>query len=165
VDHLAPQEADLRLTLAGLYGFAGEHAAAIHQYDLWIEYHGVDNRLSFALGNRCGAEAMANVDLDRALEDCNKALKAIPKNAPVGASAAIIANRSMVYLRQGSLDSALADCDVALKLLPKQAAARYVRGMVELKKGLPQQGQADLAAAEAQEPGIAKLFAGLGLRP
>ena len=165
VDHLAPQEADLRLTLAGLYGSAGEHAAAIHQYDLWIEYHGEDNRLSFALGNRCGAEAMANVDLDRALEDCNKALKAIPKNAPVGASAAAIANRSMVYLRQGSLDSALADCDAALRLLPKLAEARYERGLVELRRGLKDQGRSDLAAAEAQEPGITKRFIGLGLTP
>ena len=93
VDRLAPQEADLRLTLAKLYGAAGEYAGAVHEYDLWIEYHPDDLRLSYALAGRCGAEAAANVDVDRALEDCNTALRSIPKPA----SAVAVSNRGLVY--------------------------------------------------------------------
>src|SRR6185312_6643990 len=165
VDHLAPEQADVRLALADLYYFAGAYAAAVHQYDLWTEYHGDDNRLSYALGSRCATEARANVDLDRALKDCNRSLRVMPENAPDGNQAMIIYNRGMVYLRQGMLDSALADWNEALKLRPKLAGARYARGIVELKKGMTDQGQADLAAAKAQQPDIAKRFASFGLKP
>jgi tetratricopeptide (TPR) repeat protein/predicted aspartyl protease len=165
VDRLAPQQADLRLTLADMYYSASAYAAAVHQYDLWTEYHGDDNRLSYALGNRCASEARADVDLDRALKDCNRSLRVMPKNAPDSDHASIICNRGMVYLRQGMLDSALADWDEALKLQPKLTEARYARGLVELKKGMTDQGQADLAAAKAQQPDIAKHFAIYGLKP
>jgi len=165
VDHLSPQEADLRLTLADLYYSAGAYAAAVHEYDLWTEYHRDDNRLYYALSSRCASEARANVDLDRALQDCNRSLRIMPKTAPAGAPATIISNRALVYLRQGNLDSALADCDAALKLQPKLSWARYTRGLVELKKGMTDQGHGDITAAEAEHPGIAKRFAGFGLNP
>jgi tetratricopeptide (TPR) repeat protein len=165
VDHFAPQQADLRLRLARLYGAAGEYAGAVHQYDLWIDYHARDIRLPYALSGRCGSEAAANVDVDRALADCNRALQLMDKSAPAIASAVATSNRGMVYLRQGRLDEALADFDAALKLQPKLPIARYARGLVELKKGMDGQGQTDLAAAEAQQPGLAKRLAAVGLKP
>ncbi|HZT00889.1 MAG TPA: tetratricopeptide repeat protein, partial [Steroidobacteraceae bacterium] len=165
VDHLAPEEADLRLTLGSLYYSAGAYAAAVHQYDLWTEYHPDDNRLYYALSSRCASEGRANVDLDRALADCNQSLRLMPKNAPDGAAAMITYNRGMVYLRQEKLDSALADCDAVLQQQPKAAWARYLRGLVELRKGMTDQGQADLAAARAQKPDIAERLARFGLKP
>ena len=165
VDRLAPQEADLRLHLATLYDSAGEYAGSIHQYDLWIQYHGNDLRRYYALASRCGSEGAANVDVDRALDDCNEAIRALPSQASPDVSATIINFRGMVYLRQGKLDGALTDFGAALKLLPKLASARYARGLVELKKGLSAQAQADLAAAKSQQPDIAKHFASIGLTP
>lgn len=165
VDHLAPEEADLRLELAMLYDSAGEYADAVHQYDLWIEYHRDDVRLYYALARRCGSEGAADVDIERALDDCKQAMRALPWDAAPDASGTTINYRGMVYLRQGKLDSALADFDAALKLLPELASARYARGLVELRKGQSAQGQADLASAEAQQPDIAKHFASLGLKP
>lgn len=165
VDHFAPREADVRLMVGELYYSAGAYGAAIHQYDLWTEYHRDDTRLSVALSNRCAAEGVANVDLDRALEDCNTALRDMPENAPAHTTASVTYNRGFVYLRQGNLDSALADFDAALKQQPKLLWARYARGLVELKKGMTDQGQADLAAAKDQEPDAAKHFATLGLKP
>ena len=161
VDRLAPQQADLRLTLARLYGSAGEYAGAIHEYDLWIEYHPEDLRLSFALASRCGAEAAANVDVDRALEDCNSALRSIPK----AASAQALSNRGLVYLRQGRLDSALSDFETALRLQPKLFIARYGLGLAELKKGLKDQGQNDLLAVQVARPALARHLAAAGLKP
>ena len=161
VDRLAPQEADLRLTLARLYGAAGEYAGAVHQYDLWIEYHPDDLRLSYALAGRCGSEAAANVDVDRALEDCNTALRSIPKPA----SAQAVSNRGLAYLRRGRLDSALADFETALKLQPRLFIARYGLALVELKKGLKEQGQNDLLAVQTARPELARRLAAAGLKP
>lgn len=165
VDRFAPPEADLRLALAHLYGAVGEYAGAVHQYDLWIEYHPNDLRLPSALSGRCGSEAAANVDVDRAVADCTEALSLMPKTAPVLASAVAMNNRGLAYFREGRLDKSLADFDAALKLQPQFAAARYQRGLVELKKGLVAQGRADLAAARARSPGLAKRLASMGLSP
>ena len=165
VDRIAPQQAAMRLQLARLYGIAGEYAGAIHQYDLWIEYHPDDINLSYALSNRCGSEAEANVDVDRALDDCNTALRLIRKAGMDQMSAMIICNRGLVYLRQGHLDNALADLQDALKLRGGFPLARYALGLVELKKGLTAQGQADLTAARTHNPNIAKRFASMGITP
>lgn len=165
VDRFAPPQADLRLALARMYAAVGEYAGAIHQYDLWIEYHPHDNRTGYALSSRCGSEAAANVDMDRALDDCNTALHLLPADAPVGESAVFLGNRGLVHLRQGNLDGALADFNAALKLQPRFPLARYERGVVELKKGLAAAGQADVAAAQAHSPGLAKRLASIGLAP
>ena len=165
VDRLAPPQADLRLLLARLYAVAGEYAGAVHQYDLWMDYHPDDIRTPYALSYRCGAEAAASVDLDRAIEDCNTALHLMPRTAPVRASAAALSNRGLVHFRQGQMDGALADFGAALKLEPGLPIALYGRGLVEVHKGLTAQGQADLAAATARQPGLAKQLTAIGLKP
>jgi tetratricopeptide (TPR) repeat protein len=165
VDRLAPQQADMRLQLARLYGEAGEYAGAVHQYDLWVDYHADDVHLSYALSGRCGSEAEANVDLDRALDDCNTALRLIRRSGSTLGSAATMSNRGLVYLRDGRLDDALADFQAALRLNPQLPIARYALGLVELKKGLTAQGQAELTAAQASHPGVAKRLASMGFRP
>jgi tetratricopeptide (TPR) repeat protein len=165
VDRLAPPEADLRLELARLYAAAGEYAGAVHQYDLWIEYHPRDTRTPYALSYRCGSEAAANVDLDRALEDCNTALDLIPKAAPAAESALAMGNRGLVYLRIGNPDRAISDYDDALSRNPKMAPSLYGRALAELRKGEKGQAQADIAAAQKLNPKIADFFARIGLRP
>lgn len=165
VDRLAPQQADLRLLLAGLYIAAEEYAGAVHQYDLWIEYHPNDVRLYEALSNRCEAEAAANVDVDRALDDCNSAARLERKSGAVNAVAETLSNRGLVYLREGRLDDAFADLQAALRQHAQSPRTRYELGLVELRKGLIAQGQADLTAAQTQRPSLAKTFASIGLSP
>lgn len=165
VDRIAPQQADLRLQLARLYGAAGEYAGAVHQYDLWIDYHPDDVNMSYALAGRCGSEAEANVDLDRGLDDCNAALRLIGRSGMSQIAAMTMSNRGLVYLREGQLDEALADFQSALKLRSPFPLARYALGLVELKKGLTAAGQADLTAAQAHSPDIAKRLAGMGFKP
>ena len=165
VDRFAPQQADLRLMVAQLYDAAGQHAGAVHQYDLWIDYHPRDIRLPSALSGRCGSEAAANLDLDRALEDCGSALNLMHTPAPANLAAMTTSNRGLVYLRQGKLDSALADFDAALRLDPELPVARYGRGLVEIRKGMQTEGKADLAAAQSQHAELAKRLAGLGFAP
>jgi tetratricopeptide (TPR) repeat protein len=165
VDRLAPQQAAMRLQLARLYGLAGEHAGAVHQYDLWIEYHPDDINLADALSNRCASEAEANVDVDRALDDCSDALRLIRKSGLDQMSAITMSNRGLAYLRLGRLDEAIADYDAALKQNPRIAASLFGRALAELRKGETARGQADIAAAERLNPKIAHFFASIGLKP
>ncbi|HVS77407.1 MAG TPA: tetratricopeptide repeat protein, partial [Steroidobacteraceae bacterium] len=113
VDRIAPPEDNLRLRLGQLYDDIGQYAGAIHQFDLWIDYHREDVSLPTALTDRCGSEAVANIDVDRALDDCNRALRIIPKAAPISASAVTLSNRGLVQVRQKKLDEALADFTAA----------------------------------------------------
>lgn len=177
VDRLAPPEADLRLHLASLYGSRQQYAAAAHQLDLWIQYHPEDIRLPAALGSRCWAHAAANVQLEQALADCNRAVRTrlaashsawwrLTHHAPPG-PAWILGNRSLVYLRLGDLDQAIVDADAAIAQSHSGQSADplYVRGLAELRKGLKSQGRADLAAARKLQPDIDRHYAGMGLTP
>ncbi len=161
VDRLAPQQADLRLLLGNLYQGIGQYAGAVHQYDLWIEYHEDDLRLPGALAGRCGLQAAANIDLDRALDDCNQALAKLPS----AEHAAVFSNRGLVYLRLGQLDRAIADATAAIELHAKSGNPLYVRGLAELRQGLTAKGQADLAAARKLQPDIARHYSAIGLKP
>jgi tetratricopeptide (TPR) repeat protein len=165
VDRLAPQQAGLRLRLAGLYGLAGEHAGAVHQYDLWIEYHPEDINLPYALSNRCGSEAKANVDVDRALDDCSDALRLIRRSGLGQMTAITLSNRGLSNLRLGRLDDAIGDYDAALKQNPRIAAAFFGRALAELRKGETARGQTDVAAARRLDRKIADFFASIGLKP
>jgi tetratricopeptide (TPR) repeat protein len=146
IDRVAPREADIRLALAGLYGRVDVPAAAIGQFDLWIKAHPEDSRLGQALGGRCWARALAGRDFDKALKDCDGALRITPKNPDV------LNSRGLVHLRLGDLDKAIADYDAALSAQPKIAWSLYGRGVARLRKGLTAEGQADIAAATALRP-------------
>jgi tetratricopeptide (TPR) repeat protein len=159
VDRLAPPEDNLRLRLGGMYEAMAEFGAAVHQYDLWIGSHREDAQLAAALNARCWSQAEANQNLDRALTDCNAALRLQPKGA------AILDSRGLVRLRRGELDLSIADYDAALVLAPRLVASLYGRGLAKLRKGLQAEGRADLAAASAIQPNIAERFATFGLKP
>lgn len=180
VDRLAPPEADLRLQLGSLYLFIGRYPAAAHQLDVWIHYHPRDLRLPAALGWRCGARAAADMKLDAALADCNRALHAklaashslfwrLTHRAPPGPGW-ILTNRSLVYLRLNEPGKAIADDDAALaQIHPADHKAGayplYLRGLAELRTGAKSRGRADLAAARKLMPDIATRYAGMGLEP
>ena len=107
---------------------------------------------------RCWVRAVWGQELDKALTDCDAALKAMPKMA------AALDSRGLVNLRQGRFEAAVRDYDAALVLSPKQAASLYGRGLVKLKLGDKTAAQADLTAAVAADAGIGKRFEGYGLK-
>jgi tetratricopeptide (TPR) repeat protein len=180
VSRLAPAQSGLRLRLAALYDSIGRFPAAAHQLDLWIQYHPRDRQLPQALGFRCGVRAAADVQLHRALSDCNRAIHAkqaashsvfwrLTHRAAPGPGW-MLCNRSLVYLRLGDLDQAIADDDSALgQIRSRQNKARayplYLRGLAELRQGLKARGQADIAAARKLRPGTDEHYAKMGLTP
>jgi tetratricopeptide (TPR) repeat protein len=109
--------------------------------------------------DRCWVRVLANSDLDKALVDCDTALKLSPDNA------AILDSRGLVKLRQGNLAGAIADYDAALKTKPTQAGSLFGRGVAKRRQGARAAGDLDLAAARKIQPGIDKEFAGYGVAP
>jgi tetratricopeptide (TPR) repeat protein/predicted aspartyl protease len=154
-----PEAADVRLRLANLYQQLGKMPQAIAQYSLWISAHPDDNRHATALGGRCWARALLNQELDRALSDCNGAVKSNPRGA------GFLESRGLVFLRLGQLDRAIGDYNASLAIAPKRARSLYGRGLTKMRLGDLRGGKADLSAATSIDPKIAAQAAKYGLNP
>jgi tetratricopeptide (TPR) repeat protein len=141
--HAAAPTIAEHMQIAGLYEAAHDYGPAIDQLGLWIDSHRTDAHLPEALNARCWVRALANRDLDAALDDCNAALRLAPHTP------SFLDSRGLVRVRMGQWDKAIADYDEALKLSPKIAWSLYGRGIARRHKGLAAQGDADIAAAAA----------------
>lgn len=157
VDHAVSAQADVRLELGRLYTRAGHLERAIAQFDQWIAAHAGDVQIPDARNARCWARALAGHELDKALGDCDAALKSRP------GSAAFLDSRGLVRLRLGNLDRAIADYDASLKVEPRNVWSLYGRGLARLRKGLSNDGNADIAAAIAIAPHIEEEARAYGL--
>jgi Flp pilus assembly protein TadD len=71
--------------------------------------------------------------------------------------------RGLVHLRRGAWQSALDDFDAAVSGNANLTDPLYGRGMARLRLGRTAQGDADLAAAIARDPGVASGFAEYGI--
>jgi tetratricopeptide (TPR) repeat protein len=135
-----------RLLVGEAYSGLRLYKEALPQLDRWIAENPHDERMASGLNGRCWARAQLGVDLDKALADCNAALKLNPGEP------ALLDSRGLVQLRLGALDKSIADYDDALKLRPNEAWSLYGRGLAELRKGETAPGQADIKAATAINP-------------
>lgn len=171
---LAPA-AGMRLTLADLYGEAGDYSDAIAQVNEWLEGHPLLPYQVTGWNDRCRLRAAANQDLPGALEDCNRVLDLDMRLNRIANSRTHVMetlrhlqaldNRALVYLRLGHLQEAIHDYDSALRVNPKRPASLYGRGLAELRLGDKPQGQSDLAAAKKLDKDVGQRFATMGLTP
>jgi tetratricopeptide (TPR) repeat protein/predicted aspartyl protease len=155
-DRLAAKQADLRLTLAGLYEAADQIPVAMKQYDLWIQNHPVDSRIAAALSARCLASALQNQDLEGGLDSCNRALNIADKKN--SSYSYILVNRGLVRLRQKYYDKAISDFEAAVKMIPNNARALYGRGVAKTLVNKTAEGAADMDAAVKIAPNVAEQF-------
>jgi tetratricopeptide (TPR) repeat protein len=155
----AAPSADQRLALAELYQRIDRFAPAVAQYDRWLAAHPDDSRKAEALNGRCWTRALSGQDLDRALADCNAALK-LRSGDP-----SFLDSRALVQLRRGDNDRAVADYDSVLKIQPRRAWALYGRGLARQRKGLKAEGDADIAAAVAIDKELPARLKALGVAP
>ncbi len=156
-DSALPAGSDRRLQLAGLYDALDRPDAAIVNYDAWLKMHAEDADRATAYNGRCWARALLNRELDRAMADCNTALKLRPGYA------AFLDSRALVNLRLGKLDAALVDYDAAVKANPRNAWSLYTRAIAERRAGKIDAADADRKAALAINPNVAKRAARYGL--
>ena len=155
----APADSGLALRAAQLQIAVGDRAAGLGQLGAWISGHAGDNRLAEALNTRCWTLATAGEDLDKALDDCNGAIRHGLKNS------AFLDSRGLVWLRLGRFDKAIDDYNRALQLQPKHAWSLYGLGLAEMRSGRQSQGQAHVRAATALSAGIAESYRKFGLEP
>jgi tetratricopeptide (TPR) repeat protein len=140
-----------RLRVAGAYEGAKAYADAIAQFDAIVADKTADEMKVAALNGRCWNRALLKQELDKAMADCNQALRIDPRNPDV------LDSRALVHLRRGELDLALADYDAAIKAQPPTAITLYARAAARLKKGLKADSDADIAAAKKLDPEIGEL--------
>lgn len=135
------------------HGLKGTYPAAIKDFDDVIR---MVPGAADAFNARCWTRARAGIDLDEALDDCDAALAMRP-NHPATLDA-----RGFVHYRLGDYDDAIADCDAALAADPTFASSLYVRGLAKLEND--EDGNADIAAAKAIDPNIAREYARYGVK-
>jgi predicted aspartyl protease/tetratricopeptide (TPR) repeat protein len=162
-DGFAAKEADARLRMASGLADAGLMGPAVSQLDLWIAAHDADARVVMALNMRCRARAWSGQGLDKALNDCNSALRL------TGASDEgrwqIFDSRALVRLRLGDYDKSVGDFEASLKIHPKGAWALYGRGIDKTRQGRTGEGQADMAAATALSASVGDTWKEYGIAP
>jgi tetratricopeptide (TPR) repeat protein len=108
---------------------------------------------------RCRARAVAEVELNEALKDCNLALKLEPENSMATEA------RALLKLRMGRWDEAIADYDDLLRWLQNSPGAYFGRGIARLRKGDKAGGDKDLALAKRYGFDTDAEFALMGIRP
>lgn len=131
-----------------------DYVQAIADFDRAIELK-ADNANAF--NQRCWARAAQGKELQRALLDCNEALRLRPDYTKVRDS------RAFVHYRLNRFNEAIADTSAVLKVNPKFASSLYVRGLAKHGKGDRKGSTADIAAAKAHDPKVAEEFAGYGI--
>ncbi|KQY34648.1 hypothetical protein ASD38_21035 [Caulobacter sp. Root487D2Y] len=151
-----PESYSARYLRATLHQNDGRYDLAVKDFDVLIAREPDQAAL---YNGRCWSRGLGNVELDRALADCETALKLLPGNA------AILDSRGFIKLRKGDLVGAVADYDLALTTAPDQAASLFGRGVAKRRQGAKAAGDADLARARKVDPGVEKEFAGYGVTP
>jgi tetratricopeptide (TPR) repeat protein len=104
------------------------------------------------LNNICWTQAVAGVDLEQALADCDAALARQP------AVAGFLDSRGLVLLHLGRTAEALEVYEQALVIQPRQAASLYGRGLAKRVLGRVDEGEADRRAAERIDPSVGDAF-------
>jgi tetratricopeptide (TPR) repeat protein len=126
---------------AVMHEIMGKHEIAIAELDRSIAKDAGDAD-PYAL--RCQVSVALGRNLDAALADCEKA--------------------ALISYRLGRYANAVAEADKSLAISPKRAPALYLRGLAKAKTG-DKTGDADIAAAKANDPKIADTYAGYGVTP
>ena len=153
--HLKPADDQAVAGYAQSLSDMGQYSAAVAQFHkalaLAPEKPAYWNGLCWSLG-------ATGKGLTEALTACNKALRIEPE------AAAAYNSRGLVHLRMQRFATAIADYTRSLRLSPDQSSARFGLGLAKLFKG-EWDGARDIRQARRLDPGIDRLFVGMGVLP
>ena len=158
LDRTLPPSSPIRISMAQLYASVDQPARALPQLDQWIASHPHDIGLADAFNSRCWARVLLGTGLDKALSDCDDAIRLDGDNV------SYLDSRAWVYLRRGEWKKAKTDFDWVLRSKPEMASSLYGRSVVQARLGNAEAGKADLAAALKESPTIVEDFGKQGLR-
>ena len=157
---LGAKDGTVRLQVAQTYSAAKMYEAALPEFDAAIALLPRAGVLTMsALNGACWGRTLLNRELEKALAECNGAVKLGPNVAQV------LDSRGLVHLRLGQNDAAIDDYDDALRRRPKADWSLYGRGLAKQRKGQRAEGDADIAAALALNPGMTAEFKRYGIIP
>lgn len=154
---LAPAGSARTRLLASFYVAMERPGEALPLYDDWVRLHPEDADLPDVLNARCWARGLANQQLEGAVSDCNRAIRAGKDQG------LFYGSLGLVQLRQGRNGEAQASYEKALSLSARSAWVHYGLGLAYLRQGQSQKGEAEIAAAKAINSGIAALAGRYGL--
>ncbi len=103
------------------------------------------------LNNICYPKAVANLALERALDECNEALRLRPDQA------ATLDSRGAVLLRLGRYDEAIRDFDRALEQYPTLSNSIYLRAIARARRG-DAGAEAELARVRETSPELVEFM-------
>ena len=146
------------MSVAALYEHLGLADRALELIDPVVAMHRTDAVYSELLNARAWNRALANRDLDHALDDINLAIK------KAGQRPAMLDTRALVQLRRKNYAAAIADETAALEQNAKMPAALFTRGLALAASGDPTGGEADVSSARKMQPTIDRVYAWYGLR-
>jgi tetratricopeptide (TPR) repeat protein len=122
-----------------------------------------DTAISLAPGKaqywngRCWIRAEANIELAKALEDCNQARALSPKFT------AALDSRGLVFLRLKRYARAIRAYDEAIALQPAYPSALFGRGLAKLHLRRVASGQADIRNARRLDADVDAFYARMGI--
>ncbi len=151
LDQALPPSSARRADMAQVYASLDQPAAALKQFDLWVNAHPRDARLASVLNGRCWLRTRLNLDLPLALQDCKDA---VDKD---DGAAAHHDSLGWLYLRMGDAAQAQKAFDRALKLQAPPSAlpfSLYGRAMALVRLNDVEGSERDLAAARKLRPRI-----------
>jgi tetratricopeptide (TPR) repeat protein len=155
----AARESDVHFEAGRLYAGAGAQEQALEAFDHWLALHRADSRAADARAGACRARAVLNRELNRALDDCNAAVRdRLGMPLP-------LESRGLVHLRLRNFEKAITDYDKVLAEQPRNAWALYGRGLAKLGKGSTADGELDIAKAKAANPRVVANAISRGLVP
>jgi len=140
-----------------MYDHKGDYDRAVADLVKATELNPTEPRYFNSL---CWARAAAGRDLQKALEDCNKAAAL----APQAENGYVMNSRGLVQFKLGAYDKAIEDFSTAIAQDPKDADSLYARGISRLRAGDRSGGAADVAAAKLINPDIADPWTAVGVK-
>ncbi|HEY3809372.1 MAG TPA: tetratricopeptide repeat protein [Steroidobacteraceae bacterium] len=146
-EQLAPKDAALSLRIAEIYEATARYREAATQLDRWVSDNPRDDRVAGVLGARCFARALTGDEPQRALSDCNTALRNGWRTSQVYES------RGLLYLRARNFAKAMSDFNESLRLRANDPEALYGLGLAKNSAGQREAGERDMQAAVALRDG------------
>jgi len=158
-----PLQAIALLARGSTYSRTGDRARALADFREAIRLDTIPieaGEKDVALYNdRCWARAVAGLELDMALADCNEALRLKADFV------AALDSRAFLQLRQKRYRDAVRDYDATLKQNGMDPYSLYGRGVAKMRIGDTEGAKADIAAATAAQQGIGAEFLSYGITP
>lgn len=120
---------------------------------------GLGRALQTGFADRCKRRALAGLELDAALKDCDAVLQMNASNEVARHA------RGVVEFRMANWQAALAEFDSVLATHPNAADSLYMKGIVERRMGNAAAGDTDIAAARTIDGRVQTGYAQFGILP